>query len=72
MSGAVLSSVFFFDAYNPNQDTAVTWGGVMIFDFVVVVLTIIRTMKIKRRSRKVHTLTDLLMRDGESFLWQRF
>lgn len=71
MSVAVLTSVC-SNAYGIVEGLAVIWGSVMIFDLVVVVLTLARTMKIKRRSGKGHTLTHILMRDGRRHLVNRF
>ncbi|KAF9791117.1 hypothetical protein BJ322DRAFT_1039880 [Thelephora terrestris] len=43
---------------------AVIWGSVMVFDFIVVVLTLVRVIYIKRRSGKNNALTHVLIRDG--------
>ncbi|KAF9778768.1 hypothetical protein BJ322DRAFT_491912 [Thelephora terrestris] len=43
---------------------AAAWCSVMIFDLVVAIMTLLRTMKISRRSRADHMLTYVLMRDG--------
>jgi len=37
----------------------------MIFDLVVVVMTLVKTIQINRRSGKDRTLTHVLIRDGE-------
>ena len=41
------------------------WCGVMIFDLIVVVMTLVRTIQINRRSGKDRTLTHVLIRDGK-------
>lgn len=63
MSVAVLKAVC-PDAHGSAEGLAVIWGGVMVFHLVVVVLTLVKTIQIKRRSGKDHTLTHLLIRDG--------
>ena len=44
---------------------AVAWSTVMIFDLIVVAMTLVRTIKINRRSGKNRALTCVLMRDGK-------
>lgn len=48
------------------------WSTVMIFDLIVVVMTLIRTIQINRRSGKDHILTRALMRDGKIISWNAF
>ncbi|KAF9652457.1 hypothetical protein BDM02DRAFT_2748113 [Thelephora ganbajun] len=43
---------------------AVAWCGVVVFDLVVVIMTLVRTIQINRRSGKDRTLTHILIRDG--------
>ena len=52
--------------YGSVQGLAVAWCGVMVFDLVVVVMTLARTIKINKRSGKDRTLTHVLIRDGEN------
>lgn len=47
---------------------AVAWSTVMIFDLIVVLMTLVRTIKINR-SGKHHALTRVLMRDGKGISW---
>jgi len=47
-----------------SRRLAVGWGSVMIFDLVVIILTLVRTIRIKRRSGKDRSLTHVLIRDG--------
>ena len=53
-------------AYGSVQGLAIVWCGVMAFDLVVVVMTLVRTIQINKRSGKDRTLTQVLIRDGES------
>ena len=48
------------------------WGGVMIFDIVVFVMTLVRTIQISRRSGKDRTLVHILIRDGKNILWNAY
>ncbi|KAF9785826.1 hypothetical protein BJ322DRAFT_743865 [Thelephora terrestris] len=43
---------------------AVAWCCVMLFDLIVVAMTLVRTIQINRRDGKERTLVNLLMRDG--------
>lgn len=61
-----MSSAAVFDAYSTTKGLAVLWGAVVAFDFIVVVMTLIRVIQINRGSGGSHTLTYLLMRDGKS------
>jgi hypothetical protein len=44
----------------------VAWSTVMIFDLVVIVMTLVRTIQINRRSGEKRTLKHVLMQDGKS------
>lgn len=46
-----------------SRRLAVIWGCILIFDFVVFALTLVRSMQIRRRSRR-NVLTHILIRDG--------
>lgn len=54
------------DTYTFTSDLAVAWGGAMTFDLVVVVMTLVKTIKINRRTGGGYALTRVLMRDGKS------
>lgn len=56
---------FVLYAYGSAQGLAVAWCSVLIFDLIVVVMTLVKTVQINRRSGKEHTLTHVLMRDGK-------
>lgn len=51
-------------ASHQSWRVAVIWGCVLVFDFVVVILTLVKTLQLKRRSGENHTLVHVLMRDG--------
>lgn len=51
-------------SWSQSWRLAAAWSTVMIFDLIVVVMTLVRTIKINRRSGKKHALTRVLMRDG--------
>ena len=52
--------------YSSASGLAVAWCAVIIFDLVVVVMTLVRTIQINQRSGKNRTLTHVLIRDGEN------
>ena len=51
--------------YDIAEGFAVAWCGVAVFDFIVVIMTLVRTVQINRSSSD-HSLTHILIRDGES------
>lgn len=65
VSNAVFSSAR-SNTRGSTQGLAVAWSNIVIFDLVVVVMTLVRTIQINRRSVRDHTLTHLLIRDGEN------
>ena len=65
MSVAIPTPIHFFsDAYRTDEGLAVSWGSLMVFHIVVLALTLVKTIQIKRRSGRDHTLTHVLLRDG--------
>ena len=50
------------------KDLAVAWCGPMVFDLIVVVMTLVKTIQIDRMSGRDRTLTHVLIRDGKSVL----
>lgn len=47
------------------QGLAVAWSGIVVFDLVVISMTLARTIQINRRSGRDRTLTRILIRDGK-------
>ena len=71
MSAVVLSAIR-SDRYGSAQGFAVAWSNVVLFDFIVVIMTLVKVMQINQRSGKNHTLTHVLIRDGERVSSIRF
>lgn len=53
------------DADAPLQDLVAGWCGVLGFDIIVVLMTLVKTIQIHRGSGGVRTLFHVLLRDGE-------
>ncbi|KAI5997283.1 hypothetical protein F5J12DRAFT_852049 [Pisolithus orientalis] len=49
----------------PQMNMAIAWSGQMVFDAIVFVLTLWRTLHIGRLGRR--TLSDVIIRDGECY-----
>lgn len=54
-------------SWSQSWRLAVIWCCVMVFDFIVVALTLFKTIQIKLVSGGTHTLTELLTRDGAMY-----
>ena len=48
------------------SDIAIAWGGQLLYDFVIFLLTLVRSLWIRTRGNR--SITYLLLRDGESLV----
>lgn len=60
-----LLEFFLSNSYDYAQGLAVAWSTIVIFDLVVVIMTLVKTITINRQSGKDCTLTGILIRDGK-------
>ncbi|KAF9780089.1 hypothetical protein BJ322DRAFT_310118 [Thelephora terrestris] len=51
-------------SWSQSWRLAVAWGGLMVFDFITVIMTLVKTIQINRRCGRGHAIIQVLMRDG--------
>jgi hypothetical protein len=61
--GVVIPLAIRSDTYGSSLGLAVAWGSVMTLDFIVVAMTLVKTIRLNRRGGGRHTIIYILMRD---------
>ena len=52
--------------YGPSTDLAISWTGQLVFDILIFLLTLLKTLRIQKEGQR--SITDLFLRDGVSVM----
>ena len=51
---------------NTHTDIAIAWSGQLLYDFVVFLLTLVGSLRIRKKGSGSRSIIDTLLRDGVS------